>query len=81
MVVIMSMDISKLLSDLSSEDNWPKVETLLRKSCAVIIDEFEKSPLKVKIDVLQAVNDLSRDNLKSPLVNFFVWNHRFVELM
>ena len=77
----MSMDISKLLSDLSSEDNWPKVETLLRKSCAVIIDEFEKSPLKVKIDVLQAVNDLSRDNLKSPLVNFFVWNHRFVELM
>ena len=75
------MDISKLLSELSSDENWPKVEKLLRKSCAVIMDEFDKNPQKVKLDVLQLVNDLSRDNLKSPLVNFYVWNHRFIELM
>lgn len=70
-----------LLKQLLDPENWPAIETFLRKATNVVNDELRKSAATrppVKIDILSAVADLSSAQGSGRLQQFYQWNHRFV---
>ena len=70
-----------LAEALCRDDTWPHVETLLRRSVRVVVDEWQKASQTgpgIKIDVKALVHDLGSKPVNAELQRFFVWNHRWI---